>query len=285
MTSTAGSMPPSGERVRRAAVVTHGRVEAVGDAIPRLQRLAGRAGVELAFGEEEAARHGVPASPRPDEVDIAVVLGGDGTMLRALHRFLGSGVPVIGVNYGRVGFLASMRPDELETGLGQAFAGQLEAIELSTLELEVDGRSHVAINDVVVASAVPGRIVELGWALAGERLGVQPCDGLICATPTGSTAYNLSNGGPVLVWGLDAMAISFVAPHSLTARPLVVPRSRPLEVENATDDVETMVIVDGHAVGVLRPGERTEIRLGPQRALIGSVPGATFFRRYRDAFG
>lgn len=285
MTSTAGSMPPSGERVRRAAVVTHGRVEAVGDAIPRLQRLAGRAGVELAFGGEEAARHGVPEAPRPDEVDIAVVLGGDGTMLRALHRFLGSGVPVVGVNYGRVGFLASMRPDELETGLAQAFRGELEAIELSTLELELDGRSHVAVNDVVVASAVPGRMVELGWALAGERLGVQPCDGLICATPTGSTAYNLSNGGPVLVWGLDAMAISFVAPHSLTARPLVVPRSRPLVVENATDDVATTVIVDGHAVGVLRPGERTEIRLGPQRALIGSVPGATFFRRYRDAFG
>ncbi len=285
MTSTAGSMPPSGERVRRAAVITHGRVEAVGDAIPRLQRLAGRAGVELAFGEEEAARHGVPASPRPDEVDIAVVLGGDGTMLRALHRFLGSGVPVIGVNYGRVGFLASMRPDELETGLAQAFAGQLEAIELSTLELELDGRSHVAVNDVVVASAVPGRMVELGWALAGEPLGVQPCDGLICATPTGSTAYNLSNGGPVLVWGLDAMAISFVAPHSLTARPLVVPRSRPLEVQNLTDGVETTVIVDGHAVGVLHAGERTEIRLGHQRALIGSVPGATFFRRYRHAFG
>ncbi len=285
MTSTVGSMPLSVERVRRAAVVTHGRAEAVADAIPRLQRLAAATGVELAFGEEEAARHGLPASARPDEVDIAVVLGGDGTMLRALHRFLGSGIPVIGVNYGRVGFLASMRPDELEPGLGRAFAGEIEVVELATLELELHGRSHIAVNDVVVTSAVPGRMVELGWALAGEQLGVQPCDGLICATPAGSTAYNLSNGGPVLVWGLDAMAISFVAPHSLTARPLVVPRSRPLEVENATDDVDTKVIVDGHAVGVLRPGERTEIRLGAERALIGSVPGTTFFRRYRDAFG
>lgn len=285
MTSTAGSTPPSVDSVRRAAVVTHGRAESVADAIPRLQRVAEAAGVELVFGVEEAARHNVPVSPRPDSADIAVVLGGDGTMLRALHRFLGSGVPVIGVNYGRVGFLASMHPDELESGLARAFAGELGVAELATLELELDGRSHTAINDVVVSSAVPGRMVELGWALGGEHLGVQPCDGLICATPAGSTAYNLSNGGPVLVWGLDAMAISFVAPHSLTARPLVVPRSHPLQVENTTEDVATTVIVDGHAVGELGPGQQAEIRLGPNRALIASVPGMTFFRRYRNAFG
>lgn len=125
----------------------------------------------------------------------------------------------------------------------------------------------------------------LGWSLSGEHLGKQPCDGLICATPTGSTAYNLSNGGPVLVWGLDAMAISFVAPHSLTARPLVVPRSRVLTVENLTRDVETMVIVDGHAVGSLKAGEVAHVALGEEKALIASTPGVTFFRRYRDAFG
>ena len=285
MTSPAGSTPLSVDSVRRAAVVTHGRAEAIADAMPRLRRVAEAAGVELVFGAEEAARHGVPVSPRPDSVDLAVVLGGDGTMLRALHRFLGSGVPVIGVNYGRVGFLASMRPDELESGLARAFAGEVGVTELATLELDLAGTSHTAINDIVVSSAVPGRMVELGWALGGEHLGVQPCDGLICATPAGSTAYNLSNGGPVLVWGLDAMAITFVAPHSLTARPLVVPRSHPLEVENTTAAVPTTVIVDGHAVGELRPGERTEIRLGPERALIASVPGMTFFRRYRNAFG
>lgn len=278
-------MPQSADPIRRAAVVTHGRVEAVRDAIGRLSAVAAAAGVQLVFGEEEAAKHGVTADPRPDAADLAVVLGGDGTMLRALHRFLGTGIPVIGVNYGRVGFLASILPDELESGLARAFRGELDTVELSTLAAEVNGTTHTAVNDVVVSSAVPGRMVELRWSLAGESLGTQPCDGLICATPTGSTAYNLSNGGPVLVWGLDAMAISFVAPHSLTARPLVVPRSRPLEVANATIDVETTVIVDGHAVGALRPGDAATIGLGPERALIASVPGVTFFRRYRDAFG
>ncbi len=278
-------MPQSASPIRRVAVVSHGRVEAVADAIPRLQAVAAAAGVQLVFGSEEADKHGVTVDPRPDDADLAVVLGGDGTMLRALQRFLGRAIPVIGVNYGRVGFLASLLPDELESGLARAFRGELDTVELSTLEVTVEGVVHIAVNDVVVSSAVPGRMVELGWSLSGEHLGKQPCDGLICATPTGSTAYNLSNGGPVLVWGLDAMAISFVAPHSLTARPLVVPRSRVLTVENLTRDVETMVIVDGHAVGSLKAGEVAHVALGEEKALIASTPGVTFFRRYRDAFG
>src|SRR5205814_1258211 len=105
---------------------------------------------------------------------------------------------------------------------------------------------RAAGNDAVVTSGTLGRMVELVWSIGDEDLGRQPCDGLICATPSGSTAYNLSNGGPVLVWGLDAMAITFVAPHSLHARPLVVPRGRDLTVTNSTDDVSAVVLVDGH---------------------------------------
>ena len=155
--------------------------------------------------------------------DLVVVLGGDGTMLRALQRYLGTGVPVLGVNFGRVGFLTSMGRT-LETGLARAFAGEYAVLELATLDVEADGKRAVAVNDVVVTSAVLGRMVELDWQIGDEGLGSVACDGVICATPTGSTAYNLSNGGPVLVWGLDAMAVTFVAPHSLHARSLVVPR-------------------------------------------------------------
>ena len=277
--------PAAARAIRRVAVVSHGRSEVVRDAMPRLDTVAAAAGVELVLSEEEAGKHRRAPAAQPDDVDLAVVLGGDGTMLRALQRFLGTAVPVIGVNYGRVGFLASMRPEELESGLGRAFAGELDVTELSTLQAVVDGTPYTAINDVVAASAAPGRMVELRWELGGEDLGTQPCDGIICATPAGSTAYNLSNGGPVLVWGLDAMAVSFVAPHSLTARPLVVPRSRLLSVENATRDVPVTVIVDGHAVGTIGHGQAVQVGLGPQRALIASVPGFTFFRRYREAFG
>ena len=104
------------------------------------------------------------------------------------------------------------------------FAGEYVVVELPTLEVQLDGETHVAVNDVVATSSTLGRMVELAWAVGGEDLGTIPCDGMICSTPSGSTAYNLSNGGPVLVRGLDAMAVTFIAPHSLHARPLVVPR-------------------------------------------------------------
>jgi NAD+ kinase len=235
--------------------------------------------------EDEVAKHGLPdAGAEINEVDLAVVLGGDGTMLRALQRFLGTGVPVIGVNFGRVGFLASIAPTDLESGLRRAFGGEFTTSELPTLTAAVDGEERYAVNDVVVRSADVGRMIELGWTLGGEDLGHQPCDGMICSTPVGSTAYNLSNGGPVLVWGLEAMAVTFVAPHSLHARPLVVPAGRDLEVENRTADVSAAVIVDGHIFTEVAPGGRVGVRFDTRRGLLASLPETTFFRRYRDTF-
>ena len=174
----------------------------------------------------------------PRDADLAVALGGDGTMLRTLARLLGSDVPVIGVNFGRVGFLAAIEPDGLERDLRRVFAGEYVVLELPTLEVQLDGETHAAVNDVVATSATLGRMVELAWAVGGEDLGTIPCDGMICATPSGSTAYNLSNGGPVLVRGLEAMAVTFIAPHSLHARPLVVPRGPDVTLVNRTPDVD-----------------------------------------------
>jgi NAD+ kinase len=276
----------SGSRVRCAAVFTHGKARQIGAAVARLERVARDAGVTLLYGEEEAERHGIEPSPyAPEEPDVALVLGGDGTTLRALHRFLGTGVPVIGVNFGRVGFLTTIGRDELEAGLSRVFAGEYEVAELPTLDLDLNGQRRLAVNDVVVASGALGRMVELGWALGDVDLGVQPCDGLICATPSGSTAYNLSNGGPVLVWGLEAMVVTFIAPHSLSARPLVAPRGQDLIVWNRAGDVPVSVVADGHVVGELPPAGRVVVRLGEQRSLLGSLPESTFFTRYRAAFG
>jgi NAD+ kinase len=219
-----------------------------------------------------------------------VVLGGDGTMLRALRMYLGTGVPVLGVNFGRVGFLSSMQPDQLEEGLARAFSGDFVTVELPTLEVEVESAAakgeatDVAVNDVVVTSGELGRMVELEWAVGGEDLGLVPCDGIICSTPSGSTAYNLSNGGPVLMWGIDAMAITFVAPHALDVRPFVAPRGRDLIVWNRTPDVPVAVLVDGHRLADAPPGGRALVRLGPERTLLATLPEATFVRRYRTSF-
>ncbi|MEP6910147.1 MAG: NAD(+)/NADH kinase [Actinomycetota bacterium] len=269
--------------MRTAAVVTLGRPEAIGEGLARLERVAQEAGVELFYPKDEAEKH-----DRDDadfqKVDLVVVLGGDGTMLRALRRTLGTGMPVVGVNFGEVGFLTSITADGLEAGLARVFAGEYVVAELPTLDVQMNSERHAAVNDIVVASSIIGRMIQLGWAVGGEDLGEVPCDGVLCSTPSGSTGYNLSNGGPVLVWGLDAQAVTFIAPHSLHARPLVVPRSRDVEIVNRTADVAASVLVDGQPAGELAPGESVVVRLGDQSSLLAHLPEATFFRRYRETF-
>jgi NAD+ kinase len=267
MTSTRGSSKHS--PVETAAVVAHGRLD-VRDAVERVRTVAEAAGVEVV--------------DEPEQAQLAVAVGGDGTILRTLAKLLGTGVPVIGVNFGRVGFLASIEPDGVEHDLARVFAGEYRTIELPTLRVHLDGLHHVAVNDVVATSATLGRMVELSWSLGNEDLGTVPCDGMICSTPSGSTAYNLSNGGPVLVRGLDAMAVTFIAPHSLHARPLVVPRGPRLTVRNATADVSVAVLVDGHRVAGMDPGGEITVHLDDERSLLATLPETTFFKRYAETF-
>jgi NAD+ kinase len=231
------------------ALVTHGRAELLGEAVAQVEALAAEREVQIV--DEDS------------DVDLVVALGGDGTMLRALHRFLGTTVPVIGVNFGRIGFLTS---------------------KLATLALTIDGDSTTAINDVVATSSRPGRMIELGSAVGGEGLGDQACDGVICCTPAGSTAYNLSSGGPVIMWGLDAMAITFVAPHSLHSRPLVVPPGLGFAVVNRTPDVPITVVADGHSAGEIGPGGSFTVDVGTQKGTLAILPEVTFFTRLRDVF-
>ena len=284
MTSTAGSPRPLAKKVAKAAVVTHGTPGQIGAGLARLQAVAAEHGVELLFPSEEAEKHGFEPAIDHAAVDIAVVLGGDGTVLRALTRFLGTGVPVIGVNFGRVGFLSSMSRRDLEAGLARVFAGEYEVVELPTLEVEHPSGTGRAVNDVVVASGSLGRMIELELAVGGEELGRQPCDGIICSTPSGSTAYNLSNGGPMLMWGLEAMALTYVAAHSLHARPIVIPPGADVIVWNRTHDVEAGVLVDGHRVATLGKSDRAVIRIGPERSRLATLPEVTFVRRYRQSF-
>ncbi|HUY71578.1 MAG TPA: NAD(+)/NADH kinase [Gaiellaceae bacterium] len=260
-------------RIERASVITHGVTKNVDQAGARLRAVAEASGVELHLGEDGG------------EPQIAVVLGGDGTMLRALTRFLDTGVPVIGANFGRVGFLAAIPGEELELGLSRVFAGEYAVQSVPTLEISLGDERYVAINDVVVVGNTPGRIVEIAYAIDGEELATQACDGLICATPLGSTAYNLSNGGPVLVWGLDAAVVTLVAPHTLNTRPLVVGREFQLDVVNRTPDVEMVVLADGRAVGALPRGAALTVRFAESRTLLASLPEQTFFGRYTQVFG
>jgi NAD+ kinase len=259
MTSTSKSPQPS--KPETVAVVAHGRID-VATAVERVRKVA--------------ARSGTTVVDDPADADLTVAVGGDGTILRTLARLLGSDVPVIGVNFGRVGFLASIAPEALERDLARVFGGEFRVLELPTLDVTLHGEQYVAVNDVVTTSATLGRMIELTYSVGGEDLGTIPCDGMICSTPSGSTAYNLSNGGPV--------AITFIAPHSLHARPLVVPRGSPLAVRNATADVPVCVLVDGHQVASMTTGDEIAIALGAQRSLLATLPETTFFGRYRETF-
>ena len=220
---------PSGSRVTRAAVVLHGRPEALGSGLARLESVAKQEGVELVVAGDASRRR-----RRPD-VDVAIVLGGDGTMLRALHA-----VP----RDGRPGDRRQLRPRRVPQ---RDPARRARARRRARLRRRARGRRAArrststpaasgSWRSTTPSSRAPtlGRMVELEWSIGGEDFGRVPCDGLICSTPSGSTAYNLSNGGPVLMWGLDAMALTFVAPHDLRARPFVVPRGRDLHVWNRT---------------------------------------------------
>jgi NAD+ kinase len=285
MTSTAGSPRPSTrpKTISRAAVVTHGQPRQIGAGLARLQSVAREHGIELLYPPDEAEKHGV-AAVEDSSADIAVVLGGDGTVLRALARYLGTGIPVVGVNFGRVGFLSSMGRRELEAGLARVFAGEYEIVELPTLDVDHPEGHDRSVNDVVISSGELGRMIELELAVGGEQLGKQPCDGIICSTPSGSTAYNLSNGGPVLMWGLEAMALTYVAAHSLHARPMVLPAGVDVIVWNRAPDISAAVLVDGHRVSTLKPAARAVVRIGAERSLLATLPEATFVRRYVQSF-
>jgi NAD+ kinase len=267
--STAPSPPGEAGGVARAALVVHGREEVLGDAVERLRALAAARGVTLT----------------DDAPELAVVLGGDGTMLRALQRFLGTGVPCLGVNFGRVGFLTSVHAADLEPGLEDAFGGGYVAESLSTVTVRAGAATATGINDVVLTSGQPGRMAIVEWLVGGQSLGELGCDGVIVATPTGSTAYNLSAGGPVLAAGTEGFVVTFVSPHSLHARSMVLGRPHLVELRNRSADVPLQVVVDGHAVAEVPPGEALEARLGDATATLARIRGTSFFTRYLDAFG
>ncbi|MDX6729655.1 MAG: kinase [Baekduia sp.] len=277
--------------LRTATVLTHGRPGQTAAALDTLRRAAIDAGYVLRFDREEVGKHDLkPAegleldAPLSDDVDLCVVLGGDGTILRALRRYAGTSVPVFAVNFGEVGFLATIDPDEVGEGFAKAFRGEFEVLTLPALALETPGGAQAAINDVSFHRKVGERVATLAYVVDGQEVGSVRCDGLVIATPAGSTGYNLANGGPVLAWGVEGYVVSFIAPHSLTARALVVAPTDVLEVHNRSlEPVD--VSIDGRPAGELAPGEALASRFVREAADLAQVPSASFYLRIRERFG
>jgi NAD+ kinase len=276
---------------RVAALITHSHPPATAGAVELVVAAAREAAWRLVATEEEVAKHGdsaagiEPVETLPRQVDLCVVLGGDGSILYALRHFARSGAPVFGVNFGTVGFLAAVERDRAEDGLRRAFAGETEAIELPGLEVEVGGRPRVALNDVSFLRRPHDRVAELSYKIAGEEVGHVRCDGLVAATPVGSTGYNLANQGPILAWGVKGYVVSYVAPHSLTARALVVAPGDVLHVGNAEGREPVDVAIDGEPAGGLASGAALELRFVEGIGRLAQLPGTSFYQRIREKFG
>ncbi len=278
--------------VKTATVFTHRRPDETAPALGMLHELAREAGAMLRFDAEETRKHNLEPGPcfelnaevRSD-VDICFALGGDGTVLTALRTYAGTRVPVFGMNFGEIGFLATVDRDQARSGFERAFAGDFEVLSLPGIGVAGGCGQWLAINDVSMHRQPGKRVADLEYGVGTDEIGRVRCDGLVVATPAGSTGYNLANGGPVMAWGVEGFVVSFIAPHSLTARALVVAPGDALLVHNRSREEPVDVTVDGRPVCELPPNEHLEARFVHDQGCLAQVPGTTFYERLRDKFG
>jgi NAD+ kinase len=277
---------------KSVTLFTHQHAADTGAAVKQLVDRLTAEGIEVRVPPAEVEKHkvterdGIVLNADPGgETDLAVVLGGDGTILSAMRIFAGRPVPVFSFNYGAIGFLSSVDHNCLDDGTERLVRGDYEVIGMPALAVEANGERRLGVNDISFHRRPDSRVAELEYSVAGEQLGKVRCDGLVVATPVGSTGYNLANGGPVLAWGVQGFVVSFIAPHTLTARALVVAPDDALTVLNLSDRDEVAVTTDGRPVQALGPGEKTDVSFAQEQALLAQIPGSTFYHRFRDKFG
>jgi NAD+ kinase len=276
------SSPP----VRRVFVLGNGRKPEVGPAAEQLLALL-RDRVEIVVfdlhQEKDLSSY---------EADLAVVLGGDGAILRAARQMGMRQVPVLGVNLGKLGFLAEVTPDEFDSCFELVWQGRYDVVEHLMFQCAIrraDGSQTVllGLNDVVLQPGPPLRMVEVSLWIDQELVATISGDGLIIATPVGSTAHNLAAGGPILRQDLDAFVITPICPHTLTMRSLVDSADRHYMVRHvpAARDATALLVVDGQIQGPLDPETTVTVTQAPVRFRLVRLPGRSYYRRLRDKLG
>jgi len=226
---------------------------------------------------EAGAKGPTPRTELAPRVDLIIVLGGDGTLLAVARDSGNSAVPILGVNLGRLGFLTELNFDELYPALEKLMVGEVHVVSRMRLEVEArrEGRMlgiFQALNDAVISKTALSRMIDLVAYVDGVEVTTYHADGLIVATPTGSTAYSLSAGGPLLVPNLEAFVLTPISPHSLTQRPLVLPESATIEVLVEERSGEVALTMDGQAGLDLLPGDRVKIRKSSHPVKIVASP-------------
>ena len=223
-----------------------------------------------------------------DAADLVIAIGGDGTMLHASRLTRESGIPILGINRGRLGFLADVTPDEMITSVDHVLSGNYTTDTRLVLEARLQrasGKDEVAfaLNDVVLQRRETGRMVDFETRIANRYVNTHSGDGLIVATPTGSTAYALSCGGPIIEPHLDAVVIVPVCPHTLTDRPIVVSADRLVEVTLLQrDETKAEITVDGFSLGGINPTDKLRISAANKRVTLVHPPGYDFYEILRS---
>ena len=245
--------------------------------------------MELCFDESilDLVPGGTPLTAESlPSLQLLLTLGGDGTLLRGARLVSEHGVPVLGVNFGHLGFLTSASPEELEAALDGALAGTLKVDSRMVLRVRVESPggevhgSYLALNDAVLKGSV-ARVIRLGVFAHGEEVGTYSADGIILATPTGSTAYSLSAGGPIVSPLVDCIIATPICPHTLAVRPLILPPDETVNVEVLEPSPELELTIDGQESARLAPGDRLVVRRASARIALLRLPGQAFFPTLR----
>ena len=222
------------------------------------------------------------------DADFAVSLGGDGTFLRAASRVGKKNIPVVGVNMGHLGFLADVAPEEAEAAINDIFEGKYRFVERSVIEAYTDkeaiGGNPYALNEVAVLKRDIASMILIRATLNGEYLTTYQADGLIVSTPTGSTAYSLSNGGPIIVPSTDVLCLTPVAPHSLNVRPIVINDSVTVELEVESRSHNFLIAIDGRSEK-MQEGTKVTIRKAPFNIRIVKRLSKQYYKNLRDKMG
>ena len=282
-------MAPGGE-LRRIGVVGYARYAALDETLSRVSAFARDADLEIFYEEDllPIAGDGQVYPPEiTDSLDLLITLGGDGTLLRGARLVAPYGIPVLGVNLGRLGFLTSIGPSELDAALTAVIQGDIVLDERMVLAVQAerpDGTRHgeyLAVNDVVLHRGGVARMLRLIVHAHREEVGTYSADGIILATPTGSTAYSLSAGGPIVSPSLDCIIATPICPHTLAVRPLVLPAAETVTVEVLSPSEELILTIDGQQGARLLPGDRLVVCRAKVPLRLVRFPGQTFFSTLR----
>lgn len=276
----------------RLGVIGHQGYDDLPAILGRMSRTAPGLGLELFFeqGLHEQAGAGARLEAA-DQIDALITLGGDGTLLRGARWLDGKDKPILGVNLGRLGFLTSCQAEDLESALKHLAGGEYVAqprMALSARAIDAAGetrRQWRALNDFVLHKGGFARVVRLNVSVDGESIGTYAADGIVISTPTGSTAYSLSAGGPVVVPTVESIIITPVSAHTLAIRSLVIPADAEVTVEANESPTELLVTVDGQVGTSFVKGEQLKVRRADNPVRIVRFPGATFFERMRVKLG